>query len=57
MSVLLLAAVKAQNGWPGLDPSGTIGNNNSIPWTIVFSLTLLTLLPATLRARRRRSPW
>jgi flagellar biosynthetic protein FliP len=28
---------------PGLD---THGVNNSIPWTIVFTLTLLTLLPA-----------
>ncbi|MFZ0632236.1 MAG: flagellar type III secretion system pore protein FliP [Acidobacteriaceae bacterium] len=30
-------------------PAGLI-NNNSIPWTIVFSLTLLTLLPAIVLA-------
>jgi flagellar biosynthesis protein FliP len=48
VNLLLLAAVKAQDGIPGLDLSGHIGNNNSIPWTIVFSLTLLTLLPAIL---------
>ena len=46
MNLLLLAAVRVQNQLPGLDLSGHIGNNNSIPWTIVFSLTLLTLLPA-----------
>jgi flagellar biosynthetic protein FliP len=44
--LLLVSAAKAQNGLPGLDLSGPIGNNNSIPWTIVFTLTLLTLLPA-----------
>ena len=48
MNPFLLAAVKAQNGLPGLDLSGHIGDNNQIPWTIVFSLTLLTLLPAIL---------
>ncbi|HUB17772.1 MAG TPA: flagellar type III secretion system pore protein FliP [Acidobacteriaceae bacterium] len=46
MNLLLLAAAKAQNGLPGFDLSGPIGNNNSIPWSIVFTLTLLTLLPA-----------
>jgi flagellar biosynthetic protein FliP len=46
VNLLLLAAVRVQNQLPGLDLSGHIGNNNSIPWTIVFSLTLLTLLPA-----------
>jgi len=45
---LLLMAAKAPHGIPGLDLSGQLGNNNSIPWTIVFSLTLLTLLPAIL---------
>jgi len=30
--------------FPGLDAHAT--SNNSIPWTIVFTLTLLTLLPA-----------
>ncbi|HEY1808295.1 MAG TPA: flagellar type III secretion system pore protein FliP [Acidobacteriaceae bacterium] len=30
-------------------PAGLV-NNNSIPWTIVFSLTLLTILPAILLA-------
>jgi len=44
----LLLAVKAPNGLPGLDLSGHISDNNQIPWTIVFSLTLLTLLPAIL---------
>lgn len=29
---------------PGLDQH--IANNNGVPWTIVFSLTLITLLPA-----------
>ena len=50
MNALFLAAVKARSGLPGLDLSGHIGNNNSIPWTIVFTLTLLTLLPAILLA-------
>jgi flagellar biosynthetic protein FliP len=35
---------------PGLDLPGPLGNNNSVPWTIVFTLTLLTLLPAILLA-------
>ncbi len=48
MNLLLLAAAKAPHGLPGLDLSGQLGNNNSVPWTIVFSLTLLTLLPAIL---------
>jgi flagellar biosynthetic protein FliP len=48
VNLLLLAAAKAPHGVPGLDLSGPLGNNNSIPWTIVFSLTLLTLLPAIL---------
>jgi flagellar biosynthesis protein FliP len=39
---LLLLAAKTQSGLPGLD----LGSNNSVPWTIVFTLTLLTLLPA-----------
>jgi flagellar biosynthetic protein FliP len=48
VSLLLLAAAKATPALPGLDLSGSLGNNNSIPWTIVFALTLLTLLPAIL---------
>jgi flagellar biosynthetic protein FliP len=48
VNLLLLAAAKAPHGLPGLDLSGQLGNNNSVPWTIVFSLTLLTLLPAIL---------
>ncbi|HTV14973.1 MAG TPA: flagellar type III secretion system pore protein FliP [Acidobacteriaceae bacterium] len=43
MTLLLLAA-KAHQGLPGLD----LGSNNTVPWTIVFTLTLLTLLPAIL---------
>ncbi|HTW46796.1 MAG TPA: flagellar type III secretion system pore protein FliP [Acidobacteriaceae bacterium] len=43
MTLLLLAA-KTQTGLPGLD----LGSNNTVPWTIVFTLTLLTLLPAIL---------
>jgi flagellar biosynthetic protein FliP len=48
VNLLLLAAAKAPHGLPGLDLSGQLGDNNSVPWTIVFSLTLLTLLPAIL---------
>ncbi len=48
MNLLVLAAAKAPSGLPGLDLSGPVGNNNSIPWAIVFALTLLTLLPAIL---------
>lgn len=50
MNLLLLAAARAPDGLPGLDLGGGIANNNSIPWTIVFTLTLLTLLPAILLA-------
>src|SRR5580698_6839772 len=39
---LLLLAVKSQAAVPGLN----LGANNAVPWTIVFTLTLLTLLPA-----------
>ena len=46
MNLLLLAATRAPQGLPSLDLSRQLGNNNSIPWTIVFALTLLTLLPA-----------
>jgi flagellar biosynthetic protein FliP len=42
--MLLMLAAKAQSGLPGLD----LGGNNTVPWTIVFTLTLLTLLPAIL---------
>jgi flagellar biosynthetic protein FliP len=48
MNLLLLAAAKAPHAPPGLDLPAQLGNNNSIPWTIVFALTLLTLLPAIL---------
>lgn len=47
MNLLLLAAARAPDGLPGLDLGGGIANNNSIPWTIVFTLTLL---PAILLA-------
>ncbi len=43
MTALLLAA-RALAGVPGLN----LGNNNTVPWTIVFTLTLLTLIPAIL---------
>ena len=46
--VLGMAAARATGGMPGLDLSGPLANNNSIPWTIVFALTILTLLPAIL---------
>ncbi len=46
MTLLLAAVAKAPSALPGLDLSGHIANNNQIPWTIVFTLTLLTLLPA-----------
>jgi flagellar biosynthetic protein FliP len=42
--MLLMLAAKAQSGPSGLD----LGGNNTVPWTIVFTLTLLTLLPAIL---------
>jgi flagellar biosynthesis protein FliP len=41
MSPLFYLAVKTQ---PGLN----LGGNNQIPWTVVFTLTLLTLVPAIL---------
>ena len=43
MTALILAAPKLLP-LPGLDARA--GNNQSIPWTIIFTLTLLTLLPA-----------
>jgi flagellar biosynthetic protein FliP len=46
--LLLLAAARAPHGAPGLDLPVALGNNNTVPWTIVFGLTLLTLLPAIL---------
>lgn len=46
MNAVLLAA-KTQGGLQ-LPPG--FANNNQIPWTIVFTLTLLTLLPAILLA-------
>ena len=48
MSGAWLLAARTASGLPL--PPGLIANNNSIPWTIVFSLTLLTLLPAILLA-------
>jgi flagellar biosynthesis protein FliP len=46
MSVIFLCFWKTSKllPLPGLEQHLT--NNNSIPWTIVFSLTLMTLLPA-----------
>ena len=44
MTLLFLAA-KAQGGLPG---GLNLGGNNTVPWTIVFTLTLLTLAPAIL---------
>jgi flagellar biosynthesis protein FliP len=46
VNLLLMATARAPQGVPGFDLSGPLGNNNSVPWTIVFTLTLLTLLPA-----------
>jgi flagellar biosynthesis protein FliP len=42
MKLLLLAAAHPAPGFGALAGSG----NNAVPWTIVFTLTLLTLLPA-----------
>ncbi len=47
MNSALLLVSRAPAGLPL--PAG-LGNNNTIPWTIVFSLTLMTLLPAILLA-------
>lgn len=44
--MLILVAARMQSGLAGLGLSGKLGGNNSIPWTIVFTLTLLTLAPA-----------
>src|SRR6201986_5178583 len=46
MSTLLAVFAPQPLPLPGLDAHGV--SNSSIPWTIVFSLTLLTLLPAIL---------
>ena len=43
MTALLIVA-KAQPGFAGIN----FGSNNTVPWTIVFTLTLLTLVPAIL---------
>lgn len=43
MTLLFASHTAAAAGLPGL---GLPGGNNSIPWTIVFGLTVLTLLPA-----------
>ncbi len=43
---LLLASRAQPFSIPGLDAHAT--GNNAVPWTIVFSLTLLTVLPAIL---------
>ena len=42
MSALFLLSVSPSLPFPGLDAHAS----NSVPWTIVFTLTLLTLLPA-----------
>lgn len=42
MTPLLLMFVHQPKGWDALAGGG----NNAVPWTIVFTLTLLTLLPA-----------
>ena len=44
MNLILAMAAPKLLPLQGLDPQAI--NNNSIPWTIVFTLTLLTLLPA-----------
>lgn len=44
MSILLAVAAPGLLPLPGF--SVHAGNNDSIPWTIVFTLTLMTLLPA-----------
>ncbi|MGC2638653.1 MAG: flagellar type III secretion system pore protein FliP [Acidobacteriaceae bacterium] len=45
MTALLLFAARTQ----AVGPQGlSLGNNNTVPWTIVFTLTLLTLIPAIL---------
>jgi flagellar biosynthetic protein FliP len=44
--IFLLLAVRAT---PGLGPAGlNLSGNNTVPWTIVFTLTFLTLVPAIL---------
>jgi flagellar biosynthesis protein FliP len=45
MTALFLEASRATAGVP---PGLNLGSNNTIPWTIVFTLTLLTLVPAIL---------
>jgi flagellar biosynthesis protein FliP len=45
-AMLLAAAPLNGAGFPGLDTRLT--SANSVPWTIVFSLTVLTILPAIL---------
>ena len=45
-AALLLARTARLPPLPGLDAH--IGGNNAVPWSIVFTLTLLTVLPAIL---------
>ncbi len=42
MPLLLIAASHPAQGLPGFGPAG----NNAVPWTVVFTLTVLALLPA-----------
>jgi flagellar biosynthetic protein FliP len=42
---LVAAGMTAGSTFPSL-PGGALPGNNAVPWTIVFTLTLLTLLPA-----------
>ncbi|HEY6448829.1 MAG TPA: flagellar type III secretion system pore protein FliP [Acidobacteriaceae bacterium] len=45
MTALLLFAARTQ----AVGPQGlSLGNNNTVPWSIVLTLTLLTLIPAIL---------
>ncbi|MGI8772495.1 MAG: flagellar type III secretion system pore protein FliP [Acidobacteriaceae bacterium] len=41
----LAAGMTAASTFPSF-PNGALPGNNAVPWTIVFTLTLLTLLPA-----------
>jgi flagellar biosynthetic protein FliP len=48
MSTVLLLFVKLPSLLPLPGQPQHLANNNGVPWTIVFGLTLLTLLPAIL---------
>ena len=45
-SVLAFASAPALQGLPLLD--GKMTSNSSVPWTIVLTLTLITLIPSIL---------